>query len=111
MDLLVLVAPLLMAQALDLQVGRPVETVHQALVEQGWQVYSEAKASEPLSARQRAIKAQVPSLLTCSGTGTGLCAYGYSRKGESLRLVSQGDGELVRWQLGDDWYGAGVARR
>ncbi len=111
MDLLVLVAPLLMAQAPDLQVGRHVETVHQALISQGWQVSDAARRAEPLSARQRAIKAQVPSLLTCSGTGAGLCAYGYSRQGDNLRLVSQGDGELVRWQLGDDWYGAGVASR
>ena len=35
MDLLVLVAPLLMAQAPNLQVGRPIAAVHQQLVQQG----------------------------------------------------------------------------
>ncbi|MEB3177153.1 MAG: hypothetical protein VKJ87_06105 [Synechococcus sp.] len=111
MDLLVLVAPLLMAQAPNLQVGRPVAVVHQQLVQQGWRVSQEALAAKPLTARQRAIRQEVPALITCSGTGEGFCAYGYQRGRERLKLVSQGEGQLVRWQLGNAWFGAGVASR
>ena len=111
MDLLVLVAPLLMAQAPNLQVGRPIVAVHQQLVQQGWGVSQEAREAQPLTARQQVIRQEVPALITCSGTGEGFCTYGYQRGEETLRLVSQGEGQLVRWQLGDAWFGAGVASR
>ena len=110
-DLLVLVAPLLFGQAPVLRVGQPLVTVHQRLLAQGWQVSLEAQEARPDDQQTLAIKKRLPSLISCSGTGAGYCAYGYSRQGEQLRLVSQGDGPLLRWQIGDSWFGSGVAAR
>ena len=107
MDLLVLVAPLLMAQAPALEVGTLMPQVHQRLLATGWNVSSEARDSEPLSPRQSYLKQRIPALITCSGTGSGYCAYGYSRQGQNLKVVASSDGPLLRWQLGEAWYGEG----
>lgn len=111
MDLLVLVAPLLMAQAPALLVGTPMPQVHQQLLTTGWSVSSEAKDSEPLSPRQSHLKQRIPALITCSGTGSGYCAYGYSRQGQNLKVVASSDGPLLRWQLGEAWYGEGLSQQ
>ncbi|MFM7230106.1 MAG: hypothetical protein ACKO2F_10785 [Cyanobacteriota bacterium] len=91
-----------------LQVGTPIPALHQQLLRQGWQLSPEALDARPIDPRSREIKRQLPSLLACSGTGAGFCAFDYVRAGERLRLVAQGAGPLLRWQLGDTWGGRGV---
>ena len=70
-----------------------------------------AKDSEPLSPRQSHLKQRIPALITCSGTGSGYCAYGYSRQGQNLKVVASSDGPLLRWQLGEAWYGEGLSQQ
>ena len=50
-------------------------------------------------------------MITCSGTGSGYCAYGYSRQGQNLKVVASSDGPLLRWQLGEAWYGEGLSQQ
>lgn len=86
-----------LAQVPDFWEGQSLTSVHQQLINQGWSVSNEALSAEPLNPQQQRIKVRLPSLITCSGTGQGLCAYGYSRHGRNLRLVAQPDGALLRW--------------
>jgi len=99
---------LTLAPVPQLQAGTPIPAVHQQLLRQGWQLSSEALQARSLDPRSRDIKRQLPSLIACSGTGAGFCAFDYVRAGERLRLVAQGAGPLLRWQLGDVWNGRGV---
>ena len=78
-------------------VGQPVNTAHQKLLDQGWSVSNEALNANPYNSVHHQPKAPLPSLITCSGTGEGLCAYGYNRKGKRLRLIAQPNGSLLRW--------------
>lgn len=93
----------------ELRVGTPIPALHQQLLRQGWQLSPEAIDARPVDQRSRELKRQLPSLLACSGTGAGFCAFDYVRAGERLRLVAQGAGPLLRWQLGEVWSGRGVA--
>ena len=78
-------------------VGQSVTTAHQKLLDQGWSVSQDAPNANPNHSGQQHHKAPLPSLITCSGTGEGLCAYGYSRQGKELRLIAQPNGSLLRW--------------
>lgn len=78
-------------------VGQPVSTAHQKLLDQGWSVSNDALNANPYNSVHHQLKAPLPSLITCSGTGEGLCAYGYNRKGKRLRLIAQPNGSLLRW--------------
>ena len=78
-------------------VGQPVSTAHQKLLDQGWSVSKDALKANPNHSEHQHLKAPLPSLITCSGTGEGLCAYGYSRQGKGLRLIAQPNGNLLRW--------------
>ena len=78
-------------------VGQSVTTAHQKLLDQGWSVSQDAPNANPNHSGQQHLKAPLPSLITCSGTGEGLCAYGYSRQGKELRLIAQPNGSLLRW--------------
>ena len=78
-------------------VGQPLSTAHQQLLEQGWSVSTDALKAGPKRLEAQHLQTQLPSLITCSGTGAGLCAYGYSRQGSRLRLIAQPNGLLLRW--------------
>ena len=91
------VAALADVQAPQFRVGQPLTTAHQQLLGQGWSVSHQAFNGIAIHPEHRPLKAQFPSLITCSGTGQGLCAYGYSRQGQALRLIAQPNGALVRW--------------
>ena len=91
------VAALADVQAPQFRVGQPLTTAHQQLLGQGWSVSNQAFNGIAIHPEHRPLKAQLPSLITCSGTGQGLCAYGYSRQGQALRLIAQPNGALVRW--------------
>ena len=78
-------------------VGQPVSTAHQKLLDQGWSVSNDALKANLDNSVHHQLKAPLPSLITCSGTGEGLCAYGYSRQGKRLRLIAQPNGSLLRW--------------
>ena len=78
-------------------VGQPVSTAHQKLLDQGWSVSNDALKANTNHSEHHQLKAPLPSLITCSGTGEGLCAYGYSRQGKRLRLIAQPNGSLLRW--------------
>ncbi len=78
-------------------VGQPLSTAHQQLLEQGWSVSTDALKAGPNHLEPKHHKAQLPSLITCSGTGAGLCAYGYNRQGSALRLIAQPNGFVLRW--------------
>ena len=78
-------------------VGQPVSTAHQTLLDQGWSVSNDALKANPNHSEHHQLKAPLPSLITCSGTGEGLCAYGYSRQGKRLHLIAQPNGSLLRW--------------
>ena len=78
-------------------VGQSVTTAHQKLLDQGWSVSNDALKANPYNSEHHQLKAPLPSLITCSGTGEGLCAYGYSHKGKRLRLIAQPNGSLLRW--------------
>ena len=80
-----------------LSVGQPVSTAHQKLLDQGWSVSNNTLNANPYNSEHHQLKAPLPSLITCSGTGEGLCAYGYNRKGKRLRLIAQPNGSLLRW--------------
>ena len=92
-------------------VGQPLSTAHQQLLEQGWSVSTDALNAGPKPLEAQHLQAQLPSLITCSGTGAGLCAYGYSRQGQNLKVVASSDGPLLRWQLGEAWYGEGLSQQ
>ena len=84
-------------QVPQFQVGQPLTTAHQQLLGQGWSVSNQAFNVTAIHPEHWPLKAQLPSLITCSGTGQGLCAYGYSRQGQALRLIAQPNGALVHW--------------
>ena len=95
-----------------LRVGTPMPQVHQQLHHNRLGVCrARRKTSEPLSPRQSHLKQRIPALITCSGTGSGYCAYGYSRQGQNLKVVASSDGPLLRWQLGEAWYGEGLSQQ
>ena len=78
-------------------VSQPVSTAHQKLLDQGGSVSNDALKANPNHSEHHQLIAPLPSLITCSGTGEGLCAYGYNRKGKRLRLIAQPNGSLLRW--------------
>jgi hypothetical protein len=84
-------------QVPQFRVGQQLTTAHHQLLGQGWSVSNQAFNSIAVHPEHRHLKTQLPSLITCSGTGPGLCAYGYSRQGQALRLIAQPNGALVRW--------------
>ena len=78
-------------------VGQPLTRAHQQLLEQGWSVSNDALTANTSHFTNQRQRAQLPSLITCSGTGQGLCAYGYRRQGQRLHLIAQPNGLLLRW--------------
>ena len=94
---LVLWPTAVLAEPPGLVVGQALSSAHQQLVNQGWSISKGALSTNPNHLEDQHLTAPLPSLITCSGTGQGLCAYGYSRKGKKLRLITQPNGSLLRW--------------